>query len=94
MLSTYSIYLNIIFQMCQVFLRQKKRQIHEILDILDPVIEQIDTNQLEQKPEDNFEIETFEINLSIDFQNEDLGMDQFDDILWIQQPDDDEIVTI
>ena len=80
--------------MCQVFLRQKKRQIHEILDILDPVIEQIDTNQLEQQTEDNFEIETFEINLSIDFQNEDLGMDQFDDILWIQQPDDDEIVTI
>ena len=80
--------------MCQVFLRQKKEQIHEILDILDPVIEQIDTNQLEQQTEDNFEIETFEINLSIDFQNEDLGMDQFDDILWIQQPDDDEIVTI
>ena len=80
--------------MCQFFLRQKKEQIHEILDILDPVIEQIDTNQLEQQTEDNFEIETFEINLSIDFQNEDLGMDQFDDILWIQQPDDDEIVTI
>ena len=80
--------------MCQVFLRQKKEQIHEILDILDPVIEQIDTNQLEQQTEDNFEIETFEINLSIDFQNEDLGMDQFDDILWIQQPDDDEIITI
>ena len=80
--------------MCQVFLRQKKEQIHEILDILDPVTEQIDTNQLEQQTEDNFEIETFEINLSIDFQNEDLGMDQFDDILWIQQPDDDEIVTI
>ena len=80
--------------MCQVFLRQKKEQIHEILDILDPVIEQIDTNQLEQQTEDNFEIETFEINLSIDFQDEDLGMDQFDDILWIQQPDDDEIVTI
>ena len=79
--------------MCQVFLRQKKEQIHEILDILDPVTEQIDTNQLEHT-EDNFEIETFEINLSIDFQNEDLGMDQFDDILWIQQPDDDEIVTI
>ena len=80
--------------MCQFFLRQKKEQIHEILDILDPVTEQIDTNQLEQQTEDNFEIETFEINLSIDFQNEDLGMDQFDDILWIQQPDDDEIVTI
>ena len=80
--------------MCQVFLSQKKRQSHEILDILDPVIEQIDTNQLEQQTEDNFEIETFEINLSIDFQNEDLGMDQFDDILWIQQPDDDEIVPI
>ena len=79
--------------MCQVFLRQKKEQIHEILDILNPVTEQIDTNQLEHT-EDNFEIETFEINLSIDFQNEDLGMDQFDDILWIQQPDDDEIVTI
>ena len=79
--------------MCQVFLSQKKEQIHEILDILDPVTEQIDTNQLEHT-EDNFEIETFEINLSIDFQNEDLGMDQFDDILWIQQPDDDEIVTI
>ena len=79
--------------MCQVFLRQKKEQIHEILDILDPVTEQIDTNQLEHT-EDNFEIETFEINLSIDFQNEDLGMDQFDDILWIQQPDDDEIITI
>ena len=79
--------------MCQFFLRQKKEQIHEILDILDPVTEQIDTNQLEHT-EDNFEIETFEINLSIDFQNEDLGMDQFDDILWIQQPDDDEIVTI
>ena len=80
--------------MCQVFLRQKKEQIHEILDILDPVTEQIDTNQLEQQTEDNFEIETFEINLSIDFQDEDLGMDQFDDILWIQQPDDDEIITI
>ena len=80
--------------MCQVFLRQKKEQIHEILDILDPVTEQIDTNQLEQQTEDNFEIETFEINLSIDFQNEDLDMDQFDDILWIQQPDDDEIITI
>ena len=79
--------------MCQVFLRQKKEQIHEILDILNPVTEQIDTNQLEHT-EDNFEIETFEINLSIDFQNEDLGMDQFDDILWIQQPDDDEIITI
>ena len=80
--------------MCQVFLRQKKEQIHEILDTLDPVTEQIDNNQLEQQTEDNFEIETFEINLSIDFQNEDLGMDQFDDILWIQQPDDDEIITI
>ena len=80
--------------MCQVFLRQKKEQIHEILDILDPVTEQIDTNQLEQQTEDNFEIETFEINLSIDFQNEDLDMDQFDDILWIKQPDDDEIITI
>ena len=79
--------------MCQVFLRQKKEQIHEILDILNPVTEQIDTNQLEHT-EDNFEIETFEINLSIDFQNEDLGMDQFDDILWIQQLDDDEIITI
>ena len=79
--------------MCQVFLRQKKEQIHEILDILNPVTEQIDTNQLEHT-EDNFEIETFEINLSIDFQNEDLGMDQFDDILWIQQPDNDEIITI
>ena len=79
--------------MCQVFLRQKKEQIHEILDILNPVTEQIDTNQLEHT-EDNFEIETFEINLSIDFQDEDLGMDQFDDILWIQQPDIDEIVTI
>ena len=66
--------------MCQVFLRQKKEQIHETLDILDPVTEQIDTNQLEQQTEDNFEIKTFEINLSIDFQNEDLGMDQFDDI--------------
>ena len=79
--------------MCQVFLRQKKEQIHEILNILNPVTEQIDANQLEHT-EDNFEIETFEINLSIDFQNEDLGMDQFDDILWIQQPDDDEIITI
>ena len=78
--------------MCQVFLRQKKEQIHEILIILNPVTEQIDTNQVEQT-EDNFEIETFE-NLSIDFQNEDLDMDQFDDILWIQQPDDDEIITI
>ena len=79
--------------MCQVFLRQKKEQIHEILNILNPVTEQIDTNQVEQT-EDNFEIETFGINLSIDFQNEDLDMDQFDDILWIQQPDDDEIITI
>ena len=78
--------------MCQVFLRQKKEQIHEILIILNPVTEQIDTNQVEQT-ENNFEIETFE-NLSIDFQNEDLDMDQFDDILWIQQPDDDEIITI
>ena len=66
--------------MCQFFLRQKKEQIHEILDILDPVTEQSDTNQLEQQTEDNFVIETFEINLSIDFENEDLGMDQFDDI--------------
>ena len=80
--------------MCQVFLRQKKRQIYKILDILDPVIEQIDTNQLEQQTEDNFETETFEINLSANFQYEDLGMDQFTDILWIQQPDDDEIITI
>ena len=78
--------------MCQVFLRQKKEQIHEILNILNPVTEQIDTNQVEQT-EDNFEIETFE-NLSIDFQNEDLDMDQFNDILWIKQPDDDEIITI
>ena len=78
--------------MCQVFLRQKKEQIHEILNILNPVTEQIDTNQVEQT-EDNFEIETFE-NLSTDFQNEDLDMDQFDDILWIKQPDDDEIITI
>ena len=78
--------------MCQVFLRQKKEQIHEILHILNPVTEQIDTNQVEQT-EDNFEIDTFE-NLSIDFQNEDLDMDQFDDILWIKQPDDDEIITI
>ena len=78
--------------MCQVFLRQKKEQIHEILNVLSPVTEQIDTNQVEQT-EDNFEIETFE-NLSIDFQNEDLDMDQFDDILWIKQPDNDEIITI
>ena len=78
--------------MCQVFLRQKKEQIHEILIILNPVTEQIDTNQVEQT-ENNFEIDTFE-NLSIDFQNEDLDMDQFDDILWIKQPDDDEIITI
>ena len=78
--------------MCQVFLRQKKEQIHEILDILITVTEQIDTNQVEQT-ENNFEIDTFE-NLSIDFQNEDLDMDQFDDILWIKQPDDDEIITI
>ena len=78
--------------MCQVFLRQKKEQIHEILNILNPVTEQIDTNQVEQT-EDNFEIETFE-NLSTDFQNEDLDMDQFDDILWIKQPDNDEIITI
>ena len=78
--------------MCQVFLRQKKEQIHKILNILNPVTEQIDTNQVEQT-EDNFEIETFE-NLSTDFQNEDLDMDQFDDILWIKQPDDDEIITI
>ena len=79
--------------MCQVFLRQKKEQIHEILNILNPVPEQIDTNQIEQT-EDNFEIETFGINLPIDFQNEDLDMDQFDDILWIKQPDNDEIITI
>ena len=78
--------------MCQVFLRQKKEQIHEILIILNPVTEQIDTNQVEQT-ENNFEIDTFE-NLSIDFQNEDLDMDQFDDILWIKQPDNDEIITI
>ena len=78
--------------MCQVFLRQKKEQIHEILNILNHVTEQIDTNQVEQT-ENNFEIDTFE-NLSIDFQNEDLDMDQFDDILWIKQPDDDEIITI
>ena len=78
--------------MCQVFLRQKKEQIHEILNVLSPVTEQIDTNQVEQT-ENNFEIDTFE-NLSIDFQNEDLDMDQFDDILWIKQPDNDEIITI
>ena len=78
--------------MCQVFLRQKKEQTHEILNILNPVTEQIDTNQVEQT-ENNFEIDTFE-NLSIDFQNEDLDMDQFDDILWIKQPDNDEIITI